>query len=74
MTKDSLVDYFKDIFNLADIAKSGSMWLYIFFILFGNGSKGHHGLAAFLNFFLFSKIFTGLNQYRRVRILFRLVK
>jgi hypothetical protein len=30
MTKESLYEYFSDIFNLADIAKGGSMWLYIF--------------------------------------------
>lgn len=50
------------------------MWLYVFFILTGKGSKGHHGLAAFLNFMLFFKIFAGLSQYRQFRVLFTLVK
>lgn len=55
-SKDSLREYFSDPFNLVDIAKIGSMWIYIFHIIFGT-TKGSHGLAAILNFFLFLKNF-----------------
>ena len=72
--EDSLKEYFGDIFNLADMAKGLTMWIYIFDIMFGGGTKGHHGLAAILNFFLFFKIFSGMNQFKNYRILFRLVK
>lgn len=73
-TKDKIVTYFQDIFNLCDIAKYASMWYYNLAIMSGHGSQGHHGLAAFLNFFLFFKIFLVLSQFRQFRVLFTLVK
>lgn len=48
------------------------MWIY--YNTNGNRTKGHHGLAAALNFLLFFKIFTGMIQFRDYRVLFRLVK
>lgn len=37
-TKDSLITYFQDIFNLCDVVKYTSMWMYIFTILSGHGA------------------------------------
>ena len=79
-TQDDKMSYFYDIFNLTDITKYISMWYYIFLIVTfnsaipGTGVSGHNGLAAYLNFFLFFKIFLGLVQFRQFRVLFTLVK
>lgn len=55
------MDYVKDIWNINDIAKTLTMWVFIVHSLVGNGIKGHHLLASSLNFLLFVKIFHGLN-------------
>lgn len=73
-TNDSVSEYIFDLFNLADMAKTIFIWKFIYCNATGNGSKGHHGLASVLNFLLFFKISTGMNQFKDFRIIFRLVK
>ena len=59
---------------MADLSKTICIWKFIFCNITGNGSKGHHGLAAVTNFLMFFKITNSMNQFKQFRIIFRLVK